>query len=340
MAKIFVCLIFAVFSSQLYAEKYEATWTKVPTLISGTLEPFVLAIDGVIISRKKKAKLLLGDAYIETKNESNQPFFTRVESDVLKLTIEESSKEILEIKLPTLNKVAVESSQIHFYLNDTEKIMVQGGAYPVQEGRAVIPRDEIKNLSELTLELVSKYSRTYILSLTEIEPLEDLSKDQRVTFSFGDNSGSDRFGWHLAYGIHWLNRVSFEARGSVVFRTQGSYEEVYALLVSTGYQLFRRGEGPRRGTWLEGGLWLSQTWITYKAEWVSPTDGQTYRHEYPMNGMQSGVYIRSEPIRIGFFGFSMKILYRLNDAIVQVWQAHTQLDRHRVRFTLEFSYHW
>jgi hypothetical protein len=319
--KLFLFLISILNSAN--AASFKATYTKVPTTISGTLSPFVVAVDGELVAEggKERQTLTINGVTFTTKKKEHGPFFFKTESDEL------SFSDLPEITLPKIEDVSVEEGKVVIQTssNVTDLFFDKKPLKRNREKRFLVPSAKAKFFeSDHIIELRTKdrfSMRIYNLFFEKKEepppekPKESPKPEPPPIVLSNDpfaNLGycvfdSDRRYVHVGGGMNWGAR--FTASAYLEFGLP-DYSEWYhwGFGARTGYQLWRQTTGKNDAIWIEIGI-STRLYVIHQNRWEVKARHTFTNYSIPgkRGAFIAGPYLKLEPLRLGSFGMGLSL---------------------------------
>lgn len=131
--------------SYSHSSEVEFLFTPVPSLIGGTLKPFLVAVDGRTIAQTKVAveKIQINGALVKTSASPERNFFFETKSDVIELEVfqTETKSQRKEVVLPrcTLKKMdkttKTNFAEFQFEIVGAAKVEVDGRSLDINDGK-------------------------------------------------------------------------------------------------------------------------------------------------------------------------------------------------------------
>src|SRR5438067_2358133 len=92
-------LLLSLSAVPLFGQDSQAHWLMVPSLVSGTLSPFLLAVDGQPLRREREeaTAIYLNDTLIHSNSDTHRSFFVKTDSDVLRFRVRLRSGTMREL---------------------------------------------------------------------------------------------------------------------------------------------------------------------------------------------------------------------------------------------------
>ncbi len=314
----FVChwlsaFLLSVIATQTYAGVKNISSGSV--LISGTLKPLTLAINGqkVLASDQEDTLIFINDHEVASeKKDAHRAIFFKATEDHLE--IKTSQKKILiKMDLPSLKTLKSKDNKFiatvfpkNAFLKVDDKVISTEG-----EDRVISTDSDQKSpwfSEDHTLTVIdpgSKVERVYLVEVSYDIPSQDL---QRVGFDFSSSPISAQglgvgtgFFYDRIFKNHWM----IGGRVALPWPKSGFYnsDNGYVLQVRTGYQFFRQSNAAKSAVWLEAGL--GYQYVTWKEGSMGSPEPQSrqstvpifFIHTIPLvfKGVQLGYTIQAGP---------------------------------------------
>ncbi len=305
-----IFLLLGVLSSPAFAGVKNVC--QAPVLISGTLKPMTLAVNGqkiLNLESEDTSIFINGHEVMSEKQDSHRTIFYKITESHLE--IKDSHQKILvTMELPSLQKFESKKNNFLatvFPANSLLKLddeVVPGDS----EDRSVfVTTDEhspwFQNDHTLTvMDPATKVERVYVIEVFYDIPNRRI---QRLGLEIGDTPISDpnlQFGVGAFYDYIFANHFLVGGRISLPWPKSRFYEpqDGYILQVRTGYQIFRKSNALHSAVWLEAGAGIEN--VSYQEYNNSSSGPQTFNKAVPF------FYLYTQPLVIDKIqlGFSMQ----------------------------------
>lgn len=331
------------FSLTAVAQLKEAKLSPVPTTLSGTLRPLVLAVDGQTRVEEKgdALELTVNGQKIDADESEHSRFFVRTDTDELKVTAsmkEGGIREILNLRLPRAEVVGIEGPAVRLAVSgEVREVRIDDTAIELRNGQFVYadpgaPTGE-KSLHSLEVSPGPKAAgRLYNLALVTEKPESSVEETTRALLGMSMSRSMQYFQLGLGFGLpsDWELMLcgEFGFGWHRQYRSDGSLVDSRTSINRLAVSFVANKEV--FGHWLAvGGIGRWAFRHTYG--WMGTTNpSEPFAMNANYSGVQLGVDVRVEPIRWGGFGLSARI-----DGIVI-----STIPDSRIYFTLEFNWHW
>lgn len=331
---------------ELPGHRLEVRWAPVPVALSGTLDPWLLTLDGAQIEAREEgfAAVLLGGNEVERQALPHAPFFARSDADELKISARSRKGSVVELralKLPVLRSLRLGDSgmllatldgvfdEFHWDGRLRAMTVLPDGAREVE-----LPVDG-KSLAE---EGGSHYvelrgaplapGRTYNIEFSGTRMLE--FPDQYLGIGVGDGFVGGGLSLSFARELWRRWRAGIYVNKG---KEYGSYETSswdnsgYSARIRGGYFPFRASRRLFDARRFEAGLVVGMDW--YHREWHDTRWGGSSGSEDGRSSF-TGIFARWEPLRWRW------IAAAVNMDAVWLWTARQK----SVRPTLEVCFHF
>lgn len=137
--------------SRAYSDEWLAELDPIPNVISGTLVPLSIAVNGtIVLERAEGANALFVNAkkLDVTESDPTLPFYFTTNDNTLSFAVSSKGKRLLYLKLPGLGEVSIAPSEDYIVLrvsSDATKITVDDERVKISKQRARVPlRDDVR----------------------------------------------------------------------------------------------------------------------------------------------------------------------------------------------------
>lgn len=290
-------------------------------LVSGTLKPLTLAINGQKVLSSDQADTLIyinGQEVVSENKDAHRSIFYKTTEDHLE--IKSSQKKVLfEMDLPSLRKLKSKDNKFTASVFPEKAILKVDDEVVAADGtdRVISTESDEKSAwfsEDHTLTIidpVSKVERVYWAEVSYDIPAQglnrvgfDLSSSPISQIGLGIGTG---FFYDHIFKNHWL----IGGRVSLPWPKSGFYDSSngYVLQARLGYQFFRQSNAPKSPVWLEGGV--GYQYVTWKEGVMWSPNPQTQHGEVPF------FFIHTIPLVFkGIqFGYTIQTGRRLADSI-------------------------
>lgn len=290
-------------------------------LISGTLKPLTLAINGQkVLSSDQEDTLIYinGQEVTSEKKDTHRSIFYKTTEDHLE--IKSSQKKVLiEMDLPSLKKLQSKDNKFTATVFPEKALLKVDDEVVSAEGtdRVISTAIDEKSLwfsdeHVLTvIDPINKVERVYLAEVSYDIPSQDL---QRLGFDF---SGSPISAIGLGVGTGFFydrvfkNHLLVGGRIALPWPKSGFYdsENGYILQARVGYQFFRKSNAPKSPVWLEAGI--GYQYVTWKEGVMGSPSPQSMHATVPM------FFIHTMPLVFkGIqFGYTIQTGQRAGDSV-------------------------
>ncbi|QLY24703.1 hypothetical protein [Bdellovibrio sp. KM01] len=286
-----------------------------PVLISGTLKPLTLAVNGQKVLTSDQEDILIyinGQEVISEKRDAHLSIFYKTTEDHLE--IRSSQKKILiEMNLPSLKKLKSKDNKFTATVFPEQAILKVDDEVIDADGKdrviSTVSDEKSPWFSDdhalTVIDPLSKVERVYLAEVSYDIPSQGL---QRFGFDF---SGSPISAIGLGVGTGFFydrifkNHFLIGGRVALPWPKSGFYvpDNGYILQVRLGYQFFRKSNAAKSPVWFEAGV--GYQYITWKEGVMGSPDPQTmhaaepifFVHTIPLvfKGIQFGFTIQTGP---------------------------------------------
>jgi len=237
-----------------------------PVLVSGTLKPLTVAINGqkILSLDEEKHSLLINDQLITSeKNDPHRSFFYKLQAD--QINIADSNKQLLlSVSLPRLTALTDNDNRLEVFVAPANLIVTVDDKV-FDQGQDHFTAVEINQpndpwfTSEHTLILKdpsTMIERFYVFENTYEWPAQELRRFGlaicETPISLGDVDAGFVASYDSINPKHWL----LGGRIIIPFHRDYSYStsDGYILQIRYGRQFFRKANTPGAAVWFEGGV--------------------------------------------------------------------------------------
>lgn len=312
----------------------EARLQSLPTAVSGTLSPFVLAIDGVVVHQESEeaTDLILDGKFLNLETSPTRPFYFKSTADGYLFTVKKPDAKLgnVSVVLPRIVRVTLgegTSREIHLTFEETTDLVLDGKTILIDEGSATLSPllGASWEDSMHTLELNNKSSGLSRIYNLEILP-KPKSPRQSVAVGVGGDGMRPAPAYYLGYQRAYDTRWSWIAYS--VFGGQSGRQFV-SLGVRGGRQLLRKWHRKGYGSWLEAGAFFRMGLENWSGYYFLGTSENKV-------GLQSGVYSRTELLEFKNFTFGLHFQYSVLDTTTLSSVGESM----RMGAWLEMGYFW
>lgn len=290
-------------------------------LVSGTLKPLTLAINGQkVLSSDQEEKLIYinGQEVTSENKDVHRSIFYKTTEDHLEIKTSQK-KGLFELDLPSLKKIKSKDNKFMATVFPENAILKVDDEIMNAEGpERIISTDSNEKSAWFSddhaltiIDPVSKVERVYVVEVSYDIPAQDL---QRIGFDFSDSPISainlgvgTGFFYDRIFKNHWL----IGGRIALPWPKSGFYssDNGYVLQVRAGYQFFRQSNAPKSPVWLEGGAGVQ--YVTWKEGVMGSPVPQTQNATVPF------FFIHTIPLVVkGIqFGYTIQFGKRAADSI-------------------------
>jgi len=326
-------LVSAVITWSLTTIAGVENFAPLPAVISGTLDPLTIAINGQVLLVRETAakKIFINQTPVKASNEEHFPFYES--TDEIVIEISEENTVIQKWNLPIIKDVRVSGNElIAAVSSDAHQILFDNQPKPVENKKAVL-LDQIhdsrdpwytQNHEIHVIDPQTSLERWYLLEMRPDPPRQSMS---RVGLGVCSASASEDNALCLNYDYIWSNHVVAGVTLNVqpFQKTSRNSTTGWAVGLRGGWQVFRQDHQPGSPVWFETGLNVIQT----EAESHYDT-GAGWENNQKIHSTGIFIYVLTEPIRIK--QFSMQFM------LMGGPRSHQSV--HNVNQTLSLVYTW
>ncbi len=281
-----------------------------PTSVSGSLDPLVVAVDGkkLVKETTNADGISVNEKTVEVQKKRGKPFFTRVETNTIHVEAASSGGEpkVWEWELPQAEVTSSKGKIVLAIKGIANRVTVDGKplTYKANEASWTPPAGKKAFAKTWVLELSAngKPGRLYNLKLApgagDSEPKRELASVGRIRMGLSpadfrlsqisvfQKDGGNTFSGHLAWAPYWFFSKAFGAGvelGVSYFKDAAS-----AGFLVADYELLAGWRGETLGVELRGG---AQSWFGFSG--TSPVVGTTlsYFFSHPWSGVVDRLFI-------------------------------------------------
>jgi hypothetical protein len=292
----------------LFASDYRVEKQVIPTIVSGSLTPLVLSIDGIVIlkSDEKILSIQVEDRTYQKKKMGKAPIYQKITSDKFTIVFnwKEKEKEERVFELPTLLDLQFKGKTFDVKISEnTHSITLNGKdiqtEVTTQELAKVFVFELKRNEPPLT--------RLYNVTVDVIPPPPQIIR-QEIPLHVSYSVLEDVRRWvHLGAGIYLPSRWAFSGYVEVSLPVKNVWGR-FAVGARAGYQILRETDGDNDPIWLESGLSV-RTVFRYIDGYALKLWGEGRNSSYgnAQSGLQAGPYLKTVPLRFKNWGLGFTI---------------------------------
>lgn len=321
------CLIFCATTSRAKIKSL----TPAPILISGTLRPLTIAINGqkvLSLEGNEEYVFINGEKIVSEKQDRHGSLFQKIQDD--KIVVKNQQDQVLlEISLPSLVEVTSENNKFLATLNDSRfELKLDEQAFPQGHTTHLLfesnnendPWFQMSHMLTIT-DPVSKIDRVYIFEAEYEAPAQRI---HRAGLTVGESLiSSPDLDFSIAgfydyiFPNHWLVGGRFLI--PVLKGGTPTLDHGHAIQLRTGYQFFRKSNAPHSKVGLEVGIGIQQ--IHFYRQYYSTGSTTAYR----IDRGSEFFYLHSSPFVINKFqlGFNFQAGSRAAEEIPNVLMGFT-----------------
>ncbi|QDK37215.1 hypothetical protein [Bdellovibrio sp. NC01] len=290
-------------------------------LISGTLKPLTLAINGqkVLSTAQEETLIYINGQEVTSENkDAHRSVFYKTTDDHLEIKSAQK-KVLIEMDLPSLKKLkSKDNTFVATVAPETAILKVDDEVIPADGADRIVSSDSNEKSAWFSddhaltiIDPVSKVERVYVAEVSYDLPAQDL---QRIGFDFSDSPISAiglGVGTGFFYDRIFKNHLLIGGRVALPWPKSGFYDpdNGYILQVRAGYQFFRQSNAPKSPVWLEAGV--GGQYVTWKEGVMGSPTPQSQNATVPF------FFIHTIPLVIkGIqFGYTIQFGKRAADSI-------------------------
>ena len=312
-----------------------------PAVISGTLKPLTIAVNGHIILQREDQtaeKLFINGREIKTNPGQHLAFYETSTDNILKVEemISGQKSQVAIWVLPEIKKINDSGDEISVYVQlpkseneknlrndqlqfDDQKIQIISEKVSLATFKNFTDQKKLQGNHELhILDSETKLERWYNFEFTP-DPEPTIMK--RLAAGVCDGLlGEDSAAFCLNYSYIWpthyllglhINTQPFDKSGN-------NYGTSFSIGPRLGWQIFRKDNAPGSQVWFESGLQILQTEGTVHYQnyyFLQPGSNSTYSYHVSQTGFY--IYLLTEPVKIDsiLLQFSMMFGPRSNENV-------------------------